>query len=685
MRIILYILIILLYALIFCLLIYQYYKKYRIEYYKNTISNVKCSVFILNYNRPNNVYKQIDYLLNNEYVNEIIDEIIVSNGHPDYKVKYPNVDKVRIIDDIDNNSKIYTNRRWLGIVNNCNNEYVLQLDDDVLPSPDLIIKLVYNVHKDPYNIYGPIKRSCTPSGYKTKIKFFDSYNTILTPISMTSKTLVQDYIDTYFHIYNDWVREHKGNCEDLSINMFLLHKHIKPVFVNDKYSWLDTSNGYHSKSDHYIVRNNFCKIYSQPYDLNDYSKIKQNWIHNIFDSVYIITIPKRVYHVNYISNTMKIKPIIFNAVDKNTLDKKHLVDNNIITSKYYSTNNKGRIACHLSHINVMIDFLKNPNKKHCMIFEDDMKLPNTLTNIVHIMENSMKNIPNTWDIIYFGRCWDDCRKAVYYNKYLMKSNPLCRHAYAVSRKGATKIVEHTLPMVHNGDDMYRILIDSHVLDSYSTKIPLFFQNRENELSTLGNNGVLKVCKPIPWFFGSFFGSSDDKTQLLSIKQIQNNLIQLKNGTYVKGVSYDEMNAIYIINRKFKCICSQNSIHFPKIVDVIKDKNTYWVHLINCGKSLDKNQLPIKKIPNHMEQIECILNNLIKCNIGHIDILKKNMCIEENTHTISLIDFERCIFLDSNKLFNNPKCLKYGKTNLHKIDKGGYRNFFYKKIHNEVLK
>ena len=75
MRIILYILIILLYALIFCLLIYQYYKKYRIEYYKNTISNVKCSVFILNYNRPNNVYKQIDYLLNNEYVNEIIDEI----------------------------------------------------------------------------------------------------------------------------------------------------------------------------------------------------------------------------------------------------------------------------------------------------------------------------------------------------------------------------------------------------------------------------------------------------------------------------------------------------------------------------------------------------------------------------------------------------------------------------------
>ena len=248
-------------------------KQKRKEY---ILKNIKCSVFILNYNRPHNIYKQLDQLVKNKY----IDEIIVSNGHPKNIVKYNNP-KVRMIDDIENNLKFYTTIRWFGIITECKNDYVLNLDDDVIPSDDLIENLLYKAYKNPYNIYGPLKRLCTRDGYSFNTKL--NYNTILTPILMTSKQIISDYINSYFYLHKDWIIKHKGNCEDLSLNLFLLNNGITPRFVNGKYTNLDTSNGFSSKTNHHKTRDMFCKIYSNTHDIEDYKKVKKDWIHDLFD------------------------------------------------------------------------------------------------------------------------------------------------------------------------------------------------------------------------------------------------------------------------------------------------------------------------------------------------------------------------------------------------------------------
>ena len=449
--------------------------------------NKKCSVYILNYNRPRNVYKQLDALINNKY----IDEIIVSNGDPTNTVEYTHA-KVKIVDDFINNSKLYAARRWTGILKDCSNEYVLNLDDDIIPSYDLIHKLIYNIQKNPYNIYGPFKRLCTNSGYK--IKTGKKYNSIITPILMSSKKLIQDYMNIYFNYNIEWFKKYKGNCEDLSLNMFLLQKGIKPKFIEGKYTNLDTSNGYSSKSNHLKVRDDFCKIFSNTYNINDYKNIKDEWNNLIFDKTYIITIPERLDYVKYITKIMKINPTIYEGINKNTLNLDKLLNDGILSPSYKKSNNIGRIACYLSHINVLKNFLQNTKNNNCFIFEDDIKLNETLSDKIVHLKKIMNNIPSNWDIIYFGKCAEKCKKKITVNAYTTTNSiPLCLHAYAVSRKGAEIIVKNAFPIEEGVDYMYRKLIKNQKLNEYTSTIPVFFQNRDNFGSSIGHGSEIQIC------------------------------------------------------------------------------------------------------------------------------------------------------------------------------------------------
>ena len=124
----------------------------------------------------------------------------------------------------------------------------------------LILKLLYKIiSKGSMNIYGPFKRNCTKDGYSFNTQ--NGFNTILTPILMTSKKLVSLYIKDGINDYMDWVVKHKGNCEDLGINAFLKSNNIKPIYVTGEYTNLDTSDGFSSKSNHHKIRGNFCKKY----------------------------------------------------------------------------------------------------------------------------------------------------------------------------------------------------------------------------------------------------------------------------------------------------------------------------------------------------------------------------------------------------------------------------------------
>jgi hypothetical protein len=103
--------------------------------------------------------------------------------------------------------------------------------------------------------------------------------------------------------------------------------------------------------------------------------------------------------------------------------------------------------------------------------------------------NNMQKIDKDWDIIFFGMCWEICNKVKKIDKknlYKLYS-PKCRHAYGLSRKGAEKILKYTVPMVNNGDIMYAENIKQNKMQAYGIYKPIFYQNRNEYGSNLGNN------------------------------------------------------------------------------------------------------------------------------------------------------------------------------------------------------
>ncbi len=218
----------------------------------------KISIIILSYNRPENLDKSLP-ILNNYF---LIDEIIVSHGSKKNYKKF-NYSKVRNIKDFENNKIYGGTRRWLN-VEHIKNDIVLFLDDDLLPSEYLIVKsyftLLVNYYKN--TIYGSYKRKCNKNGYFTTIKNND-YNTILTGLMICKKKIIVDYLNIYFNKDKKWLIKHKGNGEDLFLNIFIRkYYNEKPVYISGSYKTLNQGGGYSSMSKHYIERNELCKKYN---------------------------------------------------------------------------------------------------------------------------------------------------------------------------------------------------------------------------------------------------------------------------------------------------------------------------------------------------------------------------------------------------------------------------------------
>lgn len=253
------ILILVLFLSFFLLIFLIFKQRANIENYEKieTIKGSKCSVHILNYNRPWNINKQLDFFSKYDF----IDEIVVSNGSKKFAIlerdvlKYP---KTKLIDDFENNDKLKTGRRWYTLAN-CKNDIIISMDDDLIPSENLLYDLVYNVIRNPICIYGPFKRLCNKSGYVSNPSEED-YNTILTGLASSSKKVFKKYLNSD-NFNNDMkiLMKNNGNGEDILFNRYLMKVEIPRVFLNRKYTNLDRENGFSSLDDHYNLRTKLCK------------------------------------------------------------------------------------------------------------------------------------------------------------------------------------------------------------------------------------------------------------------------------------------------------------------------------------------------------------------------------------------------------------------------------------------
>ena len=222
-------------------------------------------------------------------------------------------------------------------------------------------------------------------------------------------------------------------------------------------------------------------------------------------NTYIICLPKRRKYMQNVVNHFKLNSIFIEPILKDTLNVDKLIRQKLLDKNYkeqertfiknedrsFSGLNKGRIACHLSHMKTLQTFLKS-NNKNCLILEDDIKITDSQQTL-DTLNKVLNSLPKNWEYVNLGRCWDHCHKDKPVNKWLVKSpKSLCRHAYIVTRNGAKKILDYCLPMKgYPGDWHYSKMIKNNLINGYSTKEQIFLQNRDDMKSNLGNRDDVK--------------------------------------------------------------------------------------------------------------------------------------------------------------------------------------------------
>ena len=219
---------------------------------------------------------------------------------------------------------------------------------------------------------------------------------------------------------------------------------------------------------------------------------KEDWLEELFEFRKIITIPERIDHVKKFCKSFDIKPTIFNAILK-----KDLKYNNVYNLKI------GEIACALSQEAVLKKFIESKAKNMIMLEDDNIPFSNEFYKNVGLklqfvkdyMTKCVQSLPYDWDVMYFGRCWDDCANHIPWNNYIVKTRrTLCHHSIAFSRKGASIILEHIKhPLNVPIDHVVANLTAAGKLETYASILPIFYQNRAELNSTIGNYDHLPIC------------------------------------------------------------------------------------------------------------------------------------------------------------------------------------------------
>lgn len=211
-----------------------------------------------------------------------------------------------------------------------------------------------------------------------------------------------------------------------------------------------------------------------------------------------IALPVRKEHASHVLTNAGVPFQLVDPVLKDELDLHKLRSVGFLSKT--SKLNRGRIACHLSHLKVIEEFLAT-DEEYCTIFEDDIMTSFTQRELYYIVNSLYSDLRKNnirFDIIYLSKCWEKCEGTKKLGLFLYDAaSPVCRHAYVVSRKGAKIILDNTSFMDKlPGDEMYRRLIHNKVLRAYSCVPQLFYQNRQKTgimSSNLDNNGLLPEC------------------------------------------------------------------------------------------------------------------------------------------------------------------------------------------------
>ncbi|OMJ23478.1 Procollagen galactosyltransferase 1-A [Smittium culicis] len=149
----------------------------------------------------------------------------------------------------------------------------------------------------------------------------------------------------------------------------------------------------------------------------------------------------------------------------------------------------GTLGCWKSHRKVWSDAVKN-KRATTLILEDDIDVVKDFKKINARALKDLHTQKIDWDMFYIGHCLGDEKKkpAIFKGSIVHRSNyPACTHSYAVSLKGAKKLLEFTKDFTNPIDLQILGLIGSRKVNSYSINTTTTRQSFYGGDTSIGTN------------------------------------------------------------------------------------------------------------------------------------------------------------------------------------------------------
>ena len=163
-----------------------------------------------------------------------------------------------------------------------------------------------------------------------------------------------------------------------------------------------------------------------------------------FSRTYVIVMPTGVDSVMEKAKRLCLHDLqLVPAFHKpSTLDELPAAERALFSEDALRSLTTGEIAIHISHRKA-VEQCRNDNVSSCLIFEEDFVSAGP--DLAPRWKNSMENLPNSWEFLFLGRCWDvQCDKgglgADLYRVPHDGMTPQCFHSYAVNRRGTESLL-----------------------------------------------------------------------------------------------------------------------------------------------------------------------------------------------------------------------------------------------------
>lgn len=186
------------------------------------------SVVVLNYNRPGYLWSTI---IPTMMTYKDVDQVVISNGKEETDLSLEKITSkgdVKHLQHWDKMNKEYgLTLRFLSALE-ADNEYVLIMDDDILPTEETVATLLQKIKEEPDIIHGLYGRKFEKGKYTVE-NFFGEVPIVLTRCLITTKEKCRYFIDNFRMYENDLIKNSKPywNGEDVLFSLMSLQKEKK--------------------------------------------------------------------------------------------------------------------------------------------------------------------------------------------------------------------------------------------------------------------------------------------------------------------------------------------------------------------------------------------------------------------------------------------------------------------------